>query len=657
MIWILTQFMLISVNEQHAQERGIINMNSHSFDREECTVNKGLLSKKIITLIWCIFGAVMTVTGITSRVTVIETNDNFFSILLKIIQNTNYSLVINILMTFVLSFLYYKLYALKKNRFVLIYIIISLIFSISNIFGLSLYYLGDLSFVFASSFQIIFALICALGLGVLFYSIILFVSDIIDKQIKKSNLENKQLVLGKKTLSEKYGTLLYFIVIFSCWLPWLIIYYPGSITWDMMSQIHQFFGYSTLTNSNPITSTILVGIFVKIGKIFGPDNFGVFLYIMFQTIVCAFVYAYTISGIQKLKVPKYVPIAALLFYSLVPIWGAYAQLGVKDTLFAGIAALFVLQTVLAIRDQDRFFENYKSILLYTLSTVGVCLIRHNGIYFVLPALVLLIMFVFNKNNRIKIGIPLAAVLVLYLGFNFILIPNLGFTMPASCESMSIPLQQTARYVKTINEEVTDLEKDAIDQVVDYDQLPSLYNPLISDYVKGTYKLLDNNEHEREYLDQYYKVWFQMFLKHPGIYLEAFVAQNYGYYAFTPQIASGVAGIRFRFAINEIPNQSLDIHFSDTDGIARQSMQNYAVMWQSFPLIGILFRTPLYFWLILFYVAYSINKKRLKDIIALLPVTILVIGCLGVPINDELRYMLPAIASVPILTGLIMSKSD
>ncbi len=51
------------------------------------------------------------------------------------------------------------------------------------------------------------------------------------------------------------------------------------------------------------------------------------------------------------------------------------------------------------------------------------------------------------------------------------------------EMLSLPFQQTGRYVLTYSDEVTDQERQAIDKILDYDSLSDGYNPLLADYVK------------------------------------------------------------------------------------------------------------------------------------------------------------------------------
>ena len=72
------------------------------------------------------------------------------------------------------------------------------------------------------------------------------------------------------------------------------------------------------------------------------------------------------------------------------------------------------------------------------------------------------------------------------------------------EALSLPFQQTARYVKEHEEEVTQEEKKAIKGVIAYNKLGKYYNPKISDPVKATYKKKATTKD----LTAYLKVWVQ-----------------------------------------------------------------------------------------------------------------------------------------------------
>ena len=102
--------------------------------------------------------------------------------------------------------------------------------------------------------------------------------------------------------------------------------------------------------------------------------------------------------------------------------------------------------------------------------------------------------------------------------------------------LSIPFQQTARYLRDAGDDVTPEEKAAISAILDYEGLPELYNPNLSDPVKATY----DNETGLDELITYFQAWYQMLLRHPDIYVQATMNNLYGYFypgGFTTKLYS------------------------------------------------------------------------------------------------------------------------
>ncbi len=75
----------------------------------------------------------------------------------------------------------------------------------------------------------------------------------------------------------------------------------------------------------------------------------------------------------------------------------------------------------------------------------------------------------------------------YMGLQKEVAPRLYIGNFPSRVFFSIPMQQTARYLKEYPDDVTKEEAKAIDGVMKYDEIADLYNPELSDPVKATYR--------------------------------------------------------------------------------------------------------------------------------------------------------------------------
>ena len=82
--------------------------------------------------------------------------------------------------------------------------------------------------------------------------------------------------------------------------------------------------------------------------------------------------------------------------------------------------------------------------------------------------------------------------------------------------LSVPFQQTARYLREYPDDVTASEKKAINRILDYDVLAEKYNPELSDPVKITFRFRDDDNDPKldGYMNDYFKAWFAMFRRHP-----------------------------------------------------------------------------------------------------------------------------------------------
>lgn len=547
------------------------------------------------------------------------------------------------------SIFFYYVYNRVKKRFLLPALIISVLFAIVNTVGMSFYFYDDFTLITASLFNFLLSMITMVGQGILCYAALVLCYELLENGTSIRFKQKKKYKIIE--LFEKKTVLVSFIAIFVCWIPWLLIFYPASITNDCVVQIAQFYGFLPLDNAHPIFSTLLVGSFVKLGDLLGSQNLGMFLYILLQSAVCAYAFALIINCIRDLKTPPLFQYFTLAFYCIVPIWGGYAQCAIKDTLFTGAMTLFCLQTVKSVIDSEKMLNSKKEILIFTLSALFACLLRHNGLFLVLPVVIFLGIFVFAKKQRIMIGIPLLLACAVYLCINEFIVPIAGIGEQSKREIYSLPFQQTARYVKEHGDEVTDMERRAIDAVLDYDNLAELYNSQCSDDVKRTYKL-DGNENEDELLENYFTVWKEMMIKHPHTYVEAFVSLNYGYYSLTPQIkgedSTGGKKIRTYMSSNL---EKFDFEISRSDSVVTEAMKYLSALLLDLPILGLLCRNALYFWILITLSVLFIHKKRYSYLIALLPLLILAFGCAGSPINDETRYFLPIISTTPVLLGL------
>ena len=259
-----------------------------------------------------------------------------------------------------------------------------------------------------------------------------------------------------------------FAIITLAWLPYYVIKFPGSVGDDAFTQIRQFLGEMPLTTHHPLFSTVLMGGCIKIGELLGSCNFGVFLYTTCQYIVMAAIFSYCVKTVASFDISRLYPLMLLLFFALSPVFPSYATSMIKDSLFCALFCLYVLLLVLLVRDVKNKDLSFKNITVCAVLSFFLSVTRNNGIYSVVPTMILFVIFIISSKgiNKKYSVIILAVPIIAFVGYNSFQYDILNIQKGKIAEALSIPFQQTARYVKTYPDEVTPEERAAIDSVRD-----------------------------------------------------------------------------------------------------------------------------------------------------------------------------------------------
>lgn len=212
--------------------------------------------------------------------------------------------------------------------------------------------------------------------------------------------------------------------------------------------------------------------------------------------------------------------------------------------------------------------------------------------------------------------------------------------------MSIPFQQTARYVRDYGDEVTEEEAEIIGQVLDYENLAELYDPITSDPVKYTY----HAEATGDLLD-YFGVWFRQLLKHPGSAVEATMNNAYGWfyqegYAHNYLMTPTIDGQEIRWEIVQ-PEKLAGV---------RQVMERVAKLLSRVPVVNWFENAGFVSWMTILAAAVWIGSGRKKYLLSALPLLVALLVCVASPtFNYQVRYIMPVMFCVPYLLPMVLQS--
>lgn len=552
-----------------------------------------------------------------------------------------------------LCLMLYYFYSKKDSNKHIVISILSGIFSFLMIFGNSYMNLGNASLVFKDLAFFIIAIIMALGYYFIFRYILSLLFLSFDKDLIHNVSSFKHKFFEK---FEKDPFLFSLIFILICWLPYIVSFYPIILSPDPSFQIKQFFGIRTkyadyavlldenvvMTNHHPVVHTLLLGGCLKFGRFLGSDNFGLFCYSIIQILVLSSVLAFTIKYMKKLKISSKFCLITLLIYSLVPMFPLYAMSGVKDVLFGAFTISYIMMIHSILKNKGVGYKLKDFILMFILMVLLV-LFRNNGYHMLLLSFPFVI-YVVRKHYK-----PFLAIFLLLICFQTtyskVILPYFKITPGSIREMLSVPFQQTARYVKYHEEDLTKEDKQIIDKLLGYKTLASRYNPELSDPVKNGF----NKYATSEDLKEYFSLWFRGLIKRPVTYIDSTVNNIYGF--FYPEKLNWYVYYKYDTRITE---DGFDYHYNSL-AIPRSILSSFAVSFPYLPVIGLISNIGFSVWIIFILVGYLIYRKNYENIVTLTPALVLILVCIVGPANTYFRYTLPFVFALPLMVACTFDK--
>lgn len=481
--------------------------------------------------------------------------------------------------------------------------------------------LGNFRFFLADHFQMALSLFVLFGQTVFFYTILRPLVFLMERAAPNG---------GEKPLRHPMRSAA--LILLLSWLPWVLMNYPCSFNGDSIYQLKSAVGLAPWNAHHPPLNTAIIWLCVTVGKAVWDVNFGCFLYVVLQSVTGALLFSACLAELVRMGLSRRGWIALVLFLAT-PMWGCFAQWLEKDYLYAQAFTLELLLLLPVVRERSCSGKRALGIAALTLVAL---LLRKTGLWELIPGL-LAIGFWLKKRARVRLLCAALAALLLSSAVNNLLYPALGVTPAYITDALSLPFQQTARYVNEFPDEVTEEERAAIDAVLDYEKLDQ-YNPVVSDPVKAHFRK-DNSA-----LPAYFGAWLRMFLKHPVCYFEAAFMLSYGYLAPVEAILDPIFQPTYNPVAHEIGV------YRPFGEVPTQFCAALRETFVEFPLTTLLCMAGFYTWVLLLCLAALLRRKRGAACLLLIPGLMDVLICIASPLWAATRYELPVIASTPLILG-------
>ena len=504
----------------------------------------------------------------------------------------------------------------------------------------------------------VFAVVLLIGYMPFFYTAVSYIGGWISSAVDQER-ECGRVSKVTAWLFEDHVILGVMLVIFLCRLPYLIAFYPCSMSWDGGAQICEFYGRETFTNHHPPMLSFVYGAIAFYSQKWGIPDLGMFLIPLGQTCLSAFAVAKTYELFKDMKVPYWIRWAGLAYYGLFTVWCIFDVTVIKDSIYWPLSLLFAVEMVRCIARQEEFYAGKRHLFLMLLYGVLMTQTRNNGIFVLLFAVPVL--FVITRRNKkgLFLGSAAAMFVVVYL-INNVLYPSLGVVSIEVKEDVyCILFQQTAKYGQDYPEDVTEEERAFLDTMFDYDELVKVYNPQLADWVKNCLKICEatsadgTNAEFAQIKNEYLKVWYAQLKRHPLTYINTFLECSYGYYY--PEVKPYKEGNGFyEMDRNMFTNGMHPARQKEALAPFRFLLEQLGKS-EYLPGIGLLYCCGFYTWCVVFGLGYLLIRRRYREAAIAVPAVVNILVCMISPVNTCIRYAMPVMCLVPVLYAVIFRK--
>nr|MCR5793438.1 DUF6020 family protein [Lachnospiraceae bacterium] len=539
--------------------------------------------------------------------------------------------------------------------------ILSAVLSFFYVVGYSFNLQDNWELAFGNHSYFVRALIAYAGYWVLFYAVLVALYHVLhtadlnkisawleEKLSFFSPEETTGLLKSKKNIQIFCALTGVFVLL---WLPYLIIYYPGTTSGDTYDMLFQTYGVETwsatisklidpnvmVNNHHPVLHTWIFRLFIELGqRITGNENNGVFFYAICQMLLQSVVLTTSVYFMLKEKFPKIIPVVSTFIYAFWPIFALWAICMNKDTSYAFWNLQETVLLTMIVYSAGKVLKNKWFCIGLGFVNMMMMMTRSNGRYAMVFITVALLL-VYRKEWKRIIVIYAGTFLLFSIGFIKLLLPALSISSSDSRAFIYIPAQQTARYIVEHEEEITEEDKEIISKVFDYDKIKANYQPRHTTVVTQTFYA----DASKESISEYMKVWFKYLKKRPGLYVEAAMNLSYGY--FYPGSGGILGFVKFDEKMLE-DERTKPLHFYHRVELKKiRAHMNVFIRktMQRIPVIGVFASKGTAPWILFLGVGYLIVAKKKRFIVAYIPSLTNILVCMMAP-KCVFRYMLPEV---------------
>ena len=461
----------------------------------------------------------------------------------------------------------------------------------------------------------------------------------------------------KENPNFKPSRILIFSILMALTIVFLLAMYPGNFCYDIFAQLNSY-KTGEYTTHYPPAFCFIMGLIIDAGRfLFGSDEGGVVLFILIQAIITNLVITHVISELSCRLKNKTFHIVSCLYVMLHPFIFNLIISTCHDVFFADCFILLLLEFLKMSEDKD-YFTSKKSLIKTAILTFLLCIIRNNGVFALIPAIIALLVIL--KGNRKKIlQFVVLPVMIFLVGYNGIFLSLINVQRESILhESMNIPIMQLARSIYYDKDKVWDVRLNAY--FLD-DCEWHLYEKYQA--ISDAYKVCLKDEMLKYSPLEFASVWAEIGLKVPNRYIEAVDMQtlvSYYPWARYSDEDSGINQTYIEFGVRLSPEYTDGIDVARPSADTKLSWLHDELVkffdvdknWSKVPVFRFIWGAAFSTYLLIITIALVIYRKAKKYIVPLSFIFGMHLTVLLAPVII-FRYMFPVVLATPVMFYVII----
>lgn len=462
-----------------------------------------------------------------------------------------------------------------------------------------------------------------------------------------------------------------FIFLFVLWSPVSVAIFPGSSGWDLAMQAQEIIdskasvianhlmapyevypianylvqqGDGLLTNQHNFFLTLIYGGVLKYSLIwFNSFTPGLALLASVQFVFTIAAFTFTLFVLGKVVKNSWAKVVSLLLVGIIFIIPTAAWSLSKNPLFVAAVVLFIGLMIGALK---MVISKGEMIAGFTISNLIILITVKYGWLIIVAEFVFLL---FVPSMR-KIAVVAFLVPLLVFKISMAVLFATGTVIEDDpIESKGIQIQQVALYIQEYPNDLTKFETKELSRIFNLKRIADKYDPGNTDPIKGSgyydkdtyrYKTIRHKDWRN-----FNKVWMQMMIKHPSVFIRAAVLKFYGYFDI---LSNQLRDITVDYPNFELKKENMD----EASERTKKRNELDVVLKKNDGIIGFINSGVVYVVLSLVILAVLNFKFGWSSLLISTPFYVQILAMIVSPLNASLRYSLGFVYGLPLLILLL-----